>query len=510
MQRDRVLSSRTVFPANPASAILRRETVRLSPNNGQTFTYASNSTVQINIPQNAWLDPVGTYLSFKVQVVDSTGTAINQVGSTFLSEGAACVFESLHLYGNSQLLEQIQSFNLWTLALHKCTQPDDHLSTMGSCMGFGSEMDRSLWAATGKQYVCPLTASGLLGGSTGKLLPTGRIANGMRLDLQLAQPATAMRSATATHYYVISNVYLVAEMVFMDPSVEDMFTKALAQQPLAIKYNTVTNFARTLTGTIETVDLGLRSGSVNSVHAIMRIPTEIGIGYESLDKWTSGNTTSYYLTVAGQSVPSQPVDTAQDNWAQGYSEMVKSWNQFGSADYGSSITALNYRGKTGAGAFNTKAFDGAPVMLFSLNGSTTAVGISAADVKTLGIKSGDYLHLGANFPNNANVIRQINFLQNLENVTGALAADVAAITDAAATGSIQGYWAPGDRGFNIGVNLQKDSGHSALVDGVAVSGASPMSLQLTRSAAVDSRIDVFVDTTRELLIFADNSIQVMI
>lgn len=522
---DKVLSSRGMFPMNRGSGTLHRRTVRISPQNGGTFTPDSNNVLQFAIPAHGWVDFTNSYLSYNAAITTGGAAIATKVEGTYFSQGAASVIQNLQVYANGQIVEQINNFNLLNLLLHKVSAPAPHLDSMGSTMGYGSIPERQLWAC-GRQYSLPMVGSGILSGSHGKYMPLGKINGGMRVDVQLAPAAIATRQGNAAaaapgYSYQLSNAYLCLDVVEFAPELEAAFDAALVERPLAIKYHTFTNFTKTLSGTSETVDLPIRTGSLNAAFAVFRDPTKIVVGDEALELWTCGGLTKFWFRVNGESMPSQQIDCDLDNWTQAYAELVKALLQYGSADYGSELSAFNYRARNNDGDNTVGNFvQGVPLAITPVNGQTGYVSVALDDAIRFGLRPGMSIHLGhaagaGNAADETPAITNIDFSQA---VAGANVARVyiEAITNPGASAALTtALLSGGDTSFAIGFNFQKDAGHDNLLDGIPINGSNPMSLELTRSAGdpdyvAGARCDVFVDTSRMLEVFADRSVRISI
>ena len=185
--------------------------------------YQEQSVIEIVIsPEEVPLlnSAQGTYLKFLLQV-DDTATVTNCLAQPDPMAGGSSVIQTISIYSmGGQLLEQLEDVNTWTAMYYHYskTQGLSNMRTLleGMSPVVGSALTSQYWRRdnataavtyTPVECVVPLYMSGLLGQDNGKLLPIVAL-NGIRVRIQLAKKAKALRALTQKGYSSSSTAYV--------------------------------------------------------------------------------------------------------------------------------------------------------------------------------------------------------------------------------------------------------------------------------------------------------------
>ena len=177
--------------------------------------YQEQSVIEIVIsPEEVPLlnSAQGTYLKFLLQINDDASVT-NCLAQPDPMAGGSSVIQTISIYSmGGQLLEQLEDVNTWTAMYYHYskTQGLSNMRTLleGMSPVVGSALTSQYWirdndttAVTYKPVECvvPLYMSGLLGQDNGKLLPVVAL-NGLRVRIQLAKKAKALRALTQKGY----------------------------------------------------------------------------------------------------------------------------------------------------------------------------------------------------------------------------------------------------------------------------------------------------------------------
>jgi len=116
------------YEALPTSVNAKTKTIKFTPDNGGSFSPTGTSIIRIPIRASmGWLDARSSAL--KVTITNSTGVAI------FLDQSSACIVKRFRILCGSQVIQDIDNYNLLTNFLINTQGSDDYLRTLSITSG---------------------------------------------------------------------------------------------------------------------------------------------------------------------------------------------------------------------------------------------------------------------------------------------------------------------------------------------------------------------------------------
>ena len=203
----------TIIPYNaqyafPSQAdVVHKTTTKLVPRDGGP--YSPGAVIRIDLPAQAYLNPLNTVLSFVAQIKNTGTQTLTRESCVRFTKNGNCLFSRARwLYGSS-VLEDIQDYNLLCRMLTNATVAEDYSNYAGSVFeGLGSEVARvatqsnsffldannnpvtsANYDGVGQKFTVNL-ALGLL--TQRKLIPLKWCASSFRLELYLAPAYQAL------------------------------------------------------------------------------------------------------------------------------------------------------------------------------------------------------------------------------------------------------------------------------------------------------------------------------
>lgn len=159
-----MIPKNALYTGKKESAAGRRYRTNIQPQSGSTFT--AGQTITINIPTraNTLLIPSESTLNFGLQLMNTGATAV--ANCRWESCGAHAIIQRIRVYHGSNLLEDIDAYNVLAKVLMDYTAPEDFVKGKGSMM-IGTRQDYAVTSGTVVQSV-----------NTGALIGDGAVANG--------------------------------------------------------------------------------------------------------------------------------------------------------------------------------------------------------------------------------------------------------------------------------------------------------------------------------------------
>jgi len=311
--------------AMPARAVTRK----FRPQTTNSFQYSSGQRViRIPLTSSGFMDPMHSYLRFKLRSIKTGGTA-----ERVLVDGAvSSIINRLRIEGSDGAeLERIENYNvlaamLDTLVVSTPTgrsvdtvlmgkQHSDAQPNAGQVIATtttGSDLD-----GTNSQVYIVRLASGLF--NTDKFLPLGFISGaGITLELQLEDPNTCLvdpsNDATSLDY-IVSDVEFVGHIMEFSTEFEQAFGMMLqapagpGQGPVFFHGVTYRNYVYSVSNTSQfNIPVTERARSLKALLVSIRDQATVtNKGENSISRRFMHDLTSYQFKIGSFVFPQQPV-----------------------------------------------------------------------------------------------------------------------------------------------------------------------------------------------------------
>lgn len=315
--------------------------------------------IMLNIPcgrRGQFLNQRMSYLKFKVTSTDAAATSIQQ-----LDYSASSFIARLELFHGSNLLEQIHDYGLLYSLWQDMTADESASLYTGSILeGMDPATERTgiqLAGGASKVFCVPLL-SGIAGVLQSKFLPTGdMVAGDLRLELTLANAnvpvlkatvATGQPANTATEgKWKVSDVELMLEYVELNSEAARMISAQNAGGYM-ISFDSFANFASTVEAGATNMNtlIPARYSSLKTLFTVIRLQGEqIKFDAKTVTSRCNpfGETGQWYYSIAGKNVPTTPVKTS----VEAYAELQKALHAFGAVSATSLLDSKSWPLATG-------------------------------------------------------------------------------------------------------------------------------------------------------------------
>lgn len=368
-----------------------------------TYQPGASGTIQINIPrlQRSYLTK-DTYLKFRIGL-DWDNYESDVHAPCFDVPGAFGLFDRIEVYDylGSTLLESTSGHGqLISLLMDTQSSTDELLFHYGTTSGtrggkvvkdieisnatadsyilqgptFGSVIDTTVKAGgnvTYYEYTIPLFS--FLGTLSQKFAP---LHNGYTIQLTLNPAAQAFGFAaldgtldggTPPTTYIMSNVFLCAQVLELGPVAEGMLLSSTQGQPMVVPSKAYRNYIGNVPATSSAyrLDMNINVASLTNILWIMR-ETEFqnDIKFKCLSYRIRNFLSSWYFQYGSTILPQTsgiqsygPVGTIIDGFKGGYNEayceLMKARHNLNAANFNSTISKINYWIDSAAAAVTT-------------------------------------------------------------------------------------------------------------------------------------------------------------
>lgn len=297
--------------------------------NGTTFQ--PGQTMMFNIPtgrRGQYMNPRMSYLRFTLQ-----NTGGNPITPDLT---ASSVISRLSLYHGSNLLEDIQEYNvlhnLWT----DMTGENDVMRTSSNVMEGGDNNRAGLPVAgnSSRVYCVPLL-SGIVGTLQSKYLPVGALIGDMRLELVLEDQVPAVVGDST---WSVTGVELMLETTELATDAAMMIEQANPGGYL-ISFDSFVDYTNAVANGSSSANILVpaRFSSLKTLFSVMRDASKVQTaGQNSISDRVQpfGATGQWYYSIGGKNIPATPVK----NSIEAYAELSKALHAFGTVNHTSLIT----------------------------------------------------------------------------------------------------------------------------------------------------------------------------
>lgn len=289
------------------SSIVSRNSVKVLPSNGTSFT--QNQQVTIEIPSVGWLDCAQSFLSFKIKTA---------AGKTLVPNNSQSWCQRCRIStGRNEILCDIQNYNLLNGVLETLMTHKTYKANAGDVLEGSSTTD-----VTTAQRRCIQLLGGILDNNS-TFFPL-KYTNGLIVDLFIASDSDITGDAAGG--VTISDVSYVCEFLQMDPQ----YTAAFEQQFLTtgIKYSfdsyTVSQTTINTTNVNKQITENVRS--LKSVYAIQQQSAD------ALNVFRKARTASVQWKYGSTYVPAQQI-SCTDGGAEMFKATMAAVNLSGDQSY---------------------------------------------------------------------------------------------------------------------------------------------------------------------------------
>ena len=335
------------FKGKIESAPAISQTTCLQPQNG-TGPYSNSNTIIFNIPtqNNTVLSTTESYLKFSFKITN--GATANCFRWDSSSHG---IIQRIRIFHGSNLLQDIDNYNLLAKMLFSMQIPDDALtakynilcgtkSTASITSGDGA----TLAASATKTYNYCLNLISLLGTlNANQYFPLFACQSApLRLEITLvSSPLNAYCDIIGDSTFSLTDVEYVANIIKLSDEAMSLVYSSLNGQPLQIAVPDWSNYSTNISLTASTATqisfpINAKYSSLKSIIIGCRQKPNAKTFFPL--SCTAQGISSYFFRIGADVVPSK----APDNLVMMYSEAVKAMGSMSDVLYTSGMNFTNY------------------------------------------------------------------------------------------------------------------------------------------------------------------------
>lgn len=327
-------------------------------------SYTQGDTVRIEVPTNRngqSLFPHDSFLEGKIKINGSASAA--GASTIALDQSIYSIFSRLRVIHGSTVLEDTLNANkVWTTLLdiqlnasERCGNSinllvNDASTSIGTVYNGGMSGQRFLTfsAITGATDsnlfdFCLNIPSALVGSLSQKALPIGEMgASSLYIELELAPASVAFCSTVATttiNSYTVQDIYYNAKIATLPSDVQNALNSLGKIELPAFSYKCE---VKALPSGISSFNdkIAFNYSSIKTfMFFLQNQATANGaIVSRSVSSRTKGNINEYYLSINGESYPTQPIS----NISRMYCELQRSFDALTDTNFGGILSLKNY------------------------------------------------------------------------------------------------------------------------------------------------------------------------
>lgn len=296
------------FPLPDRSVdILARKTVYISPNSGESFSSASNSTITFTLPNSSLLNLKDAYLVFT-----ATATATTTPKLARLSSSAFSVVRAR--FSTGQIIEEISNYGYVCSAMNKFI-PANYRDTIGKNL----HNDTSP-VASGRFLHHPC-----LGLFNSDMSFPAIVLPSVILEFTMNSSLQCTTAATTDGLYTITNCQLVCERLDVSASYQSDLLAHIESKGLTLEYPTfiTQSFSIAATSTHQTFRLGVHR-DLSDVYFFQILDSEAADKTVDIQQSFKLNTLYSYQYIINGIQESAPVTTGTSTNAVAYYNTLRS------------------------------------------------------------------------------------------------------------------------------------------------------------------------------------------
>ncbi len=350
------------YTTNPVEGVAANSELVVFRSELSEYNPSSNKFIRINLPvaSKSWVDWSDSVLSLKFTNRSHQTDSASPAESAVKTQLNNLIKSVTVLNSQGEQIEYIQEYGLISNIMDDYTVSENHKKSIQKVLGGGSADGNpnnageivganSTSEADGASLV--LVDRLMTGFTSGSYLsPLGYlIGNSCTLVIELQDPSTALKintTANGVTAYKVSNVEIRAKQIQFNSSFNAEFEQTLMEAGMTgINYvtesflHTQGSMGNGVSG-IQNVPFSMNPRSALYVLACMRKETDI----TDQDKFSLGvrascNSQSYSWELGGKSLPSQPIELADDNYANGYANVLDCMGIIGAINHSNLVTA---------------------------------------------------------------------------------------------------------------------------------------------------------------------------
>jgi hypothetical protein len=338
-------------------------------------SYVDKDIIRFEIPtgrQGSYIFPSDCFIEGKIKVTSTSGsTASTTAAVTYIDQSIYSIFNRMRVYHGNVLLEDVLYTNkIWTSVYDLQVSGEERRNDcITKCVFDSNTSGVSAYntGVLGAQFISSSTnsaastsslfdfaivlPSSILGSLAQKALPVGLMgASSIYLELELAPVGMAfVGSATVNSLdsYSVQDIYFNAKQTTLPTDIDNLLiqsTGGIINLP-AVAYKSEAKTIATSTSNFND-KFSFQFSSLknfmffvqNSATAIGGVGTSAAIKYRSITARPRANISEFFLTINGESYPSQPVT----GYARTFAEVLRAWDSLTDTNGGGIISLANY------------------------------------------------------------------------------------------------------------------------------------------------------------------------
>lgn len=340
------VSDDILYNLKPSSARGRSYRASIPAQNKSTFN--PGDTVILSVPcgrRNSYLDTQQSYFRFCVKNSDTS--------AQYFDNNAYSVLNRLDTFSSGNKLETIQELGI--LASYIFDMQLNPAQRVGLSTSFGMSSDITnprqglQIPASSQTTVCVPILSSACGVFCDKMVPLHALSDDLRMEIVVADAIRGMVSQSGGSNWSIISFELVATIIELSDEGQSIVESVTPRgSPIYLHSNSWAHNVGNISSAGQTSLLcPFRFASCKSLIAIPRRTTEINdLASYSLSSRVNPQIDSYQWRIGGSVVPNKQVYLKNTNntggYAEGFSEVLRSWHSLATPDACSSLRADYY------------------------------------------------------------------------------------------------------------------------------------------------------------------------
>ena len=381
------LTSDMLLGLKPSAPKSRSYRISIAPINKSVFAPADQIIFELPTGRKGtWLDQSQSYLKFSVQFASTNGSAAGSTG-VYLDNTAYSFFQRCDIYHSSNLLETINEYGQLANFLLDTSLTASDKAGLSPLIGSNADTifanliapaintaivplrqagDRSgqtfpsvnlgapALISTGIPYTfCLPMLSGVIGVNASKMLPVGKLASPLRVELYLSANDDAIYYGTAAAGAVwqLINVEFCACYVEIQDDSLDLISNDETQYISTTTYRQASTYLPAATSGEFTTLLPFRAASITALYARFRNygSATQGVNASAAYRKSSSinpNLSYFYFRIGSSLYPNKPIYLTNGSLvgtgAEAYGELLKSFHALSSSIGNSAINFQSY------------------------------------------------------------------------------------------------------------------------------------------------------------------------
>ena len=317
------------FALKPSAVRSRSYRASILPTNKNSFN--PTETCIMYVPcgrRNSYLDVGQSYLRLNIKNTDGAN-------GLYLDGNGACVISRIDIFHGSNLLETIQAYNVLSTYIFDMQTSQSDRKGLSNIYGFDNGGDRKgqVLAAGVSLTCCIPLFSGVIGVLSDKSVPTGLMADDIRIEITFETQNNGVYAAIGNPQWQVNDIQLELTFIELSDEGESMVRQeADPNKPIYLHGSSWRHYASnlpTISGNFSTL-VPARFASLKQLAICPRRSTDFVQASYTLSSRVNPNVSYFWYRIGSAIIPQKSVylenisNTA--GYGEGFCELLKSWH----------------------------------------------------------------------------------------------------------------------------------------------------------------------------------------